>query len=157
MVILCHFYTVKQTPQKSKILKSPKISLNDTNRSIQKPIPTFLRNFGSVKLVLVISFLRKCHFRMPKVGLFCPKLPFVQWRTLCYNCILSGTQLVPRSYLCRFWQPCSPLINWHFLSFYFLLICFGYIYLSDSSEVWIILWMEPFGPKIVSDNHFLRW
>ena len=62
--------TAKKTPQKAQKWKLAKFSLNDAKRSIQKPIAIYLGNMGSVKVVSVISFHRKCHFWMPKVGHF---------------------------------------------------------------------------------------
>ena len=38
------------------VKKAHKIPQSGANRSIQKPIPAFLGNFGTVKLVSVISF-----------------------------------------------------------------------------------------------------
>ena len=61
----CRFLAEKndqKQPKKAKKWKSAKISPNDAKRSIQKPILTFLGNFGSVQVALVISFRRKCHF-----------------------------------------------------------------------------------------------
>ena len=49
-------------PKKAKKWKSAKISPNGAKRSIQKPMSTYLGNFGSVQVVSVISFHRKCHF-----------------------------------------------------------------------------------------------
>ena len=49
-------------PKKAKKWKSAKISPNGAKRSIQKPNSKYLGNFGSVQVVSVISFHRKCHF-----------------------------------------------------------------------------------------------
>ena len=61
LIFFCHFDTVKgqKTAPKKQKLKSGKISLNDAKYSIQWQIPIFLWNFGSVKVVSVISFHSK--------------------------------------------------------------------------------------------------
>ena len=110
-----HSKNVKKTPQNAKNCKLAKISLNDAKRSIQKPIATFLGNLGSVKVVSVISFHRKCHFWMSKHGHFCLKLPkvpmfghskmslSVKWNNR-YN---FYTPQIPQ-------KCCNWLLNWAF-------------------------------------------